>query len=240
MGVQASENSPMKHPTPLTILVIGRGRMGQSVREAAEERGHSVVACWGRKELAKGVWPKADVAIDFTLPESALTVFEACRKQDLPLVSGTTGWEAHRDAVESAVRASGHRFLWSPNFSVGIHLFRKALAAVESQLRGHGFSVRIDEIHHVGKKDAPSGTALALASDLKEAGREGIPVGATRLPGVPGTHRVTWDAGMDQIQLEHSAKNRSGFALGAVQSAEWLVSHAGPCNNILGMDDVWG
>lgn len=230
----------MNSERTLRILIIGRGRMGQSVRKEAEKRGHEVVACWGRKDLAEAAWPNADVAIDFTLPESALTVFKACLLQGLPLVSGTTGWEAQRSEVETAVQSNGHRFLWSPNFSVGVHLFRKALATVEAQLQSHGFEVRVDEVHHTGKKDAPSGTALALAADLEHSGRNDVPIGALRLPGVPGTHTVAWDGPIDRILLEHSAKNRTGFALGAVQAAEWLVSHKGPVNNIFGMDDVWG
>ena len=232
--------SPSRDPATLRVLIIGRGRMGQMVREQAERRGHIVVDLWGRKDLQKGLWPKVDVAIDFTLPESALEVFAACRDQGVPLVSGTTGWESHRDAVEEQVREGGHRFLWSPNFSVGVHLFRRALAQVQKELQGHEFSVRVDEVHHTGKKDAPSGTAIALAQDLKNRGASHIEVGASRLPGVPGTHTVSWDNKVDRLVLEHSAKDRSGFGCGAVQAAEWLVAHDGPFNNILGMEDVWG
>ena len=130
--------------------------------------------------------------------------------------------------------------VWAPNFSVGVHLFRKAMRQVQQALEGHGFEPSITETHHTGKVDAPSGTALALAGDLKAERNEEIPVHAIRLPGVPGTHRIDWDGGVDRISLEHSAKDRTGFALGAVRAAEWLLEQPGPFTKIFTLDDVWG
>lgn len=226
--------------TAMKILVLGKGRMGHAVKAAAEDRGHTVMGLWGREALAAGDWPEADVAIDFTLPESAVSVYAACRDRGLPLVSGTTGWLDAYDAVEEAVRDAGHPMVWAPNFSVGVHLFRKAMRQVEKALEGHGFEPSITETHHTGKVDAPSGTALALARDLKAGQNEEIPVHAVRLPGVPGTHRIDWDSGVDRISLEHSAKDRTGFALGAVRAAEWLLEQPGPFTKIFTLDDVWG
>lgn len=226
--------------TTMKILVLGKGRMGHAVKAAAEGRGHTVVDLWGREALAAGDWPEADVAIDFTLPESAVSVYAACRNRGLPLVSGTTGWLDAFDVVEDAVKDAGHPMVWAPNFSVGVHLFRKAMRQVEQALEGHGFEPSITETHHTGKVDAPSGTALALAGDLKAGRNEEIPVHAVRLPGVPGTHRIDWDGGVDRISLEHSAKDRTGFALGAVRAAEWLLEQPGPFTKIFTLDDVWG
>ena len=225
---------------PMKILILGRGRMGRAVEACAQERGHSVVGIWGRQELAAGNWPEADVAIDFTLPESAPGVFEACREQRLLLVSGTTGWADHFEAVQAATREAGHGAVWAPNFSVGVHLFRKGLAQLARTMQDHDFQVSVAETHHMGKVDAPSGTALAIAQDVCRLTGNLPPIDAVRMPGVPGTHRVTWEGHVDLISIEHAAKDRSGFARGAVMAAEWLVRHPGPFTKIFSMEDVWG
>lgn len=215
--------------------------MGQSVSRAAGSRGHRVVAMLGRSELAQPEWPEADVAIDFTVPDSAVSVAAACRERGLPLVSGTTGWEADMAAVEAAARAAGHAMVWAPNFSLGVHLFRKALERVAQELLPHGdFTASIHEVHHTGKLDAPSGTAKALGRDLEALGIGDVPITAERIAGVPGTHTVEWRGPIDSIQLTHSALNREGFAMGAVAAAEWLVRHPGPFDRIFGLEDVWG
>ena len=225
---------------PLNILILGRGRMGRAVEACAQQRGHTVVGLWGRQELAAGNWPEADVAIDFTLPESAPGVFAACRERGLLLVSGTTGWAGHFDRVQAATREAGHGAVWAPNFSVGVHLFRKALAQMASTMQGHDFEATVTETHHTGKVDAPSGTALAIADDVRGLTGTLPPIDAARIPGVPGTHRVTWEGPVDLISIEHAAKDRSGFARGAVMAAEWLARHPGPFTKIFSMEDVWG
>ena len=224
---------------PLNILILGRGRMGTAVAKEAEGRGHNVVGLWGRKEMDLDVWPDTDVAIEFTLPDAAPSVFSACRNRRIPVVSGTTGWLSQFDAVQSAVCQAQHPMVWSPNFSVGVYLFRKALRLVFKTLDGNGFEPRIMETHHTGKVDAPSGTALAIAKDIG-SDLSDVPIEAIRLPGVPGTHRATWESAVDVISIEHAAKDRSGFARGAVLAAEWLAAHKGPFTKIFGMDDVWG
>ena len=231
----------MKSPHSLRILIIGPGRMGEAVKAVAQRAGHEVVGTWGRTELAEGHWPAADVAIEFTAPESAVSVMAACRARQMPLVSGTTGWEEHWEEVADAVASSGHRLLWAPNFSKGVYLFRKALGAVMSGMEGHAeFSVAVHEIHHTGKRDAPSGTAKAVARDIEERGGAQVPVTAQRIAGVPGTHTVTWRSEIDSIELTHSAMSRTGFASGAVAAAEWLVHQPANGHKIFGMDDVWG
>ncbi len=108
-------------------------------------------------------------------------------------------------------------------------------------MQGHGgLTLSVHEVHHTGKRDAPSGTALAIADDVAAMGWDGVPVTAQRLAGVPGTHELEWRSEMDSIRLVHSARNRSGFAQGAVEAAEWLAKYTGPCDNIFGMNDVWG
>lgn len=224
----------------LRILILGRGRMGRAVRAAAEARGHRVVGMWGRDDLAQGDWPGADVAVDFTVPDAAVDVYAACRRQSLPVVSGTTGWLSHWDEVEREVVRSNHAMLWASNFSQGVFLFRNALRKVHEEMKGRGFGLRVEEVHHTGKVDAPSGTALSLADDLRRSGAQEVPVHAARIPGVPGTHAVVWENQIDRITLEHAAKNRSGFAQGAVQCAEWLVRQTPPFDKIHSIEEVWG
>jgi len=225
----------------MRVLVIGTGRMGAAVAVAAEEAGHEVVALMGRREVAEAKWPAADVAIEFTLPESALSVIEGCWQRGIPVVSGTTGWEAQHSAAEARVAEGGHALLWAPNFSVGVHLFRKALRSVAQVMEDRsGFAASIHEVHHTGKQDAPSGTAKALGLDLAAQGITDVPITAQRLAGVPGTHTVEWRSEIDSIVLTHNALNRKGFAVGAVRAAEWLAQSPRPCDRIFGMKDVWG
>lgn len=226
---------------PLKVLIIGQGRMGKAVEAVASRRGHTVVGSFGRKELKAGNWPDADVAVDFTVPESALAVFAACREKAVPLVSGTTGWSDHLEAVEASVRAAGHPMVWSPNFSLGVHLYRKAVKEVAAIMQQHAeFIPSIHEVHHTGKLDAPSGTAKAIGQDLQSLGVTGCAISAQRLAGVPGTHEVRWAGAIDNITLTHSALNREGFALGSVMAAEWLHHCPGPFDRIFGMQDIWG
>ena len=225
----------------LRILIIGRGRMGSAVQEAALRSGHLVAGVMGRSEMANSTWPKADVAVEFTAPDSAVDVIAACRQRMLPLVSGTTGWAVHADEVQAASVEAGHPLLWAPNFSKGDYLFRKALKGAAQAMEGHAeFVPSVHEVHHTGKLDAPSGTAHAIGEDLSQLGWPDVPITAQRLSGVPGTHEVEWRSEIDSISLIHSAQNRSGFAQGAIEAAEWLSRHTGPCHKIFGMSDVWG
>ncbi|MCH1576415.1 MAG: 4-hydroxy-tetrahydrodipicolinate reductase [Flavobacteriales bacterium] len=225
----------------LRVLIIGRGRMGTAVQESALFRGHEVVAVMGRADVVLDDWPEADVAVEFTAPTSVVSVMAACRDRGIPLVSGTTGWTDYRPEVEAATVQAGHPLVWAPNFSKGVYLFRKALKAVAEEMQGHAeFQPSVHEVHHTGKVDAPSGTALAVADDLHEMGWNEVGVTAQRLAGVPGTHQVEWRSEIDSMSLVHSAHNRRGFAQGAVEAAEWLVHRSDPCNKIFGMNDVWG
>ena len=215
--------------------------MGRAVTAAAEEMGHEVTGCLGREAFSQVDWPDADVAIEFTSPDSALDVFAACRKRAIPLVSGTTGWEAHWSEVERLTAEAGHRMVWSSNFSVGVFLFRKALRQVAAVMKEQvDYVPSIHEVHHTGKKDAPSGTAKTLLSDLEAMGLSDVEVTAERIAGVPGTHTVNWHGPIDAVQLTHHARGRSGFARGAVRAAEWLIKFEPDRHTIFGMDDVWG
>lgn len=183
--------------------------MGTRVTALAELREHTIVS-----ELAK-----ADVCIDFSVPEAVLDhVKEACAAS-VPIVIGTTGWDEQIDEVRALVESSRGAALYAPNFSLGVALFRQLLHMAQELLPDYACAGI--ETHHEQKKDAPSGTAKAISADL------GIEFSSVRCGSVIGTHHVLFDSPEETITLTHAAKNRDGFALGAINAAEWIVGHTG-------------
>jgi 4-hydroxy-tetrahydrodipicolinate reductase len=216
--------------TPPRIAIIGVGKMGRAVMQLAEERGWPVVAALNA--AAGGVTRErlmqADVAIEFTVPAAAPANIIACARAGVPVVVGTTGWDAERHHVEREVREHSGAMLASPNFSLGVAVFFQAAEAL-SRLMAHapGFGAQIMETHHAQKLDAPSGTAKELARLAGAAlGRE-IPVNSVRIGSVPGTHELIFDAPFEQLRLVHEARDRRVFAEGALTAAAWLVGRRG-------------
>jgi 4-hydroxy-tetrahydrodipicolinate reductase len=229
------------------VLVIGEGKMGRAAAEVAALRGCIVVGLVGRKEMARGVTAGvADVAVEFTSPESAAGNVLACLAVGLPVVSGTTGWDAQLQEVRARVAREGGALLHAPNFSVGVYVFRAIVAAAagavanvseggnakggdatESAAVATSFAAQIIETHHEAKRDAPSGTARLLARTAEETLRENVGIVSVRLGHVPGTHEFVLDAPFEQIRLTHEARDRRVFADGAVAAARWLVGRRG-------------
>jgi 4-hydroxy-tetrahydrodipicolinate reductase len=218
----------------MNIALIGYGSMGRAVEAAARERGHSIVTIVNEHHsgldathLAESL-RAADVAIDFTAETAVLRNVEACMAADLPLVEGTTGWLNNLDIVRDQVTAAGGAFIYGANFSIGVNLFYKISEfAAELFAKFPEYEAFIEEQHHSRKKDAPSGTALKI-KEIISAHLEGdIGVVSTRGGHIPGTHRVGFDGPADQILLEHSARSREGFALGAVMAGEWVAGRKG-------------
>jgi 4-hydroxy-tetrahydrodipicolinate reductase len=172
----------------------------------------------------------ADVAIEFTTAAASPANVRACVRAGCPIVVGTTGWDDVRSAVELDVLSAGGAMLWSPNFSLGVNLFwQVAELAARLAARAGGFDAHIVETHHAAKRDAPSGTALALqrlASAAWGGGRE-IPVTSVRVGAVPGTHELLLDGPFEQVRLVHEARDRRVFAEGALAAACWLVGRHG-------------
>jgi 4-hydroxy-tetrahydrodipicolinate reductase len=197
--------------------------MGKLIHRLAEERGHEVFLCSRRRPNAEGV----DVAIDFTAAEAVRDNLEACLDAGVPLIEGTTGWNAQRDEIERRVSESDGSFVFGANFSIGVNLFYRISEYAASLLsKFPEYEAFIEEQHHSRKKDAPSGTALKL----KEVVSQRVDVGeiaATRAGNIPGTHRLGFDGPADQILLEHTARSREGFAIGAIMAAEWIVGKKG-------------
>lgn len=206
------------HMVSLKLALFGNGNMGKAVKETALEKGHAVA-----ETLAS-----ADLCIDFTHSSVIMQHIELAAKAKKNIVIGTTGWEDHIPEAKKIASEAQIGMLYAPNFSIGLHLYLKAL-----QQTVRLFSTQPDydvaglEIHHKEKADAPSGTAKALASLLQEAYQKECPFSSVRVGHVHGTHTVIFDSAFDSVTLTHSAKGRKGFATGAIKAAEWLHGKKG-------------
>ena len=218
----------------MKIGLIGNGKMGKLIASLAAGRGCEIVlsidesdADLSAKELAeklKGV----DAAIDFSTAEAVKRNVEACVLAEVPLVEGTTGWNAERETIKKIVMEKNGAFVFGANFSIGVNLFYKITNyASELISKFEDYEAFIEEQHHSRKKDAPSGTALKLKEIVAKNIEKDFSVSATRAGNIPGTHRVGFDGAADQILLEHTARSREGFASGALLAAEWIVGKKG-------------
>ena len=216
------------------LALIGLGKMGQTLRNLAPERGWTIAVEIGAegngqgmgitRELLRG----ADVAIEFTTPQSAPWNVRACARAGCPVVVGTTGWEAARPEVEREVLAHDGAMLAAPNLSLGANVFLQiAEYAARLTARLGAFDAHILETHHAAKRDAPSGTALELSRRARAARGGEVAITSVRTGDVPGTHTLLLDGGFEQISLEHVARDRRVFADGALTAAGWLVGRRG-------------
>ncbi|WP_299680788.1 4-hydroxy-tetrahydrodipicolinate reductase [uncultured Tenacibaculum sp.] len=222
----------------MKIALLGYGRMGKEIEKIAQQRGHEIVIRDNGEESYD--ISTADVAIDFSIPSAAYNNITNCFKNNIPVVSGTTGWLDKYDDALAVCKENNGGFIYASNFSLGVNIFfelnnqlAKMMAALDQ------YKVDIEEIHHTKKLDAPSGTAITLAEGIidntnrksweldGEASEEIIPITAVRTPDVPGTHTINYNSVVDAIEIKHTAHNRQGFALGAVIAAEWLKNKQG-------------
>jgi len=218
----------------MKISLIGYGAMGKIVERLAVERGHEIACVMDEScsALSAGEFADkvrgADVAIDFSVAEAVGRNAEACVAAGVSLVEGTTGWLDRRPEIESIVREGDGAFVFGANFSIGVNLFyRIADFAAELFSKFPEYEAFIEEQHHSRKKDAPSGTALKLKEIVARHIDKEFSVASTRAGNIPGTHTVGFDGSADQITLTHTARNREGFALGAIVAAEWIVGKKG-------------
>ena len=220
----------MNH-SPLKLLVLGCGKTGSLVAEVARERGHQVQsidadvnqnAAWLTPEHLRNI----DVAIDFTTPDAVLANIEACVRAHKAMVVGTTGWYGELDRIRQSVEKAGTGFVFGANFSYGVNLFFQIAQAAAPAL-AHNYRGHITERHHVHKKDAPSGTAVALQRLLEQASGARVEITSEREGDVTGTHTLELTSSGDHIVLTHEAKSRRTFAEGAVLAAEWIAGKQG-------------
>lgn len=225
----------------MNLLLLGRGKTGSQVAEVAAERKHHVQIA-GSNENADGaaVNPETlrgvDVVIDFTAPHCVLANIQACVRAGKNMVVGTTGWYKELDQVYRLVSEHGTGFLYAANFSIGVNIFFDMVRDAAAALR-HDYTGQIFERHHLHKKDAPSGTAIAIQRILQESSgtKEPMEITSFREGEVVGLHEVVLESQGDRIYLCHDAKSRRGFAEGAVLGAEWLSGKKGFYN----FKDIW-
>lgn len=231
----------------MKIALLGYGKMGKVIENIALERGHEIVLRKGSSDSFDGLL-LADIAIDFSVPTSAVHHISECLNNNIPVISGTTGWLESYDEMVHLCEEKKGSFIYGSNFSLGVNIFfelNKYLAKMMKNLSD--YNVSMEEIHHTQKLDAPSGTAISLANGIIEntdytnwtldsASTNEIYIDAKRIENIPGTHSVFYDSKVDQIEIKHTAHSREGFALGSVIAAEWLVGKKG----VFTMKDVLG
>jgi 4-hydroxy-tetrahydrodipicolinate reductase len=232
----------------MNIALLGYGKMGKVIERIALERGHTIVFKSGRNTTTIDL-SNADVAIDFSSPDAAVNNISTCFNNNVPVISGTTGWlESYDQMVELCNKTNG-AFIYGSNFSLGVNVFfelNNYLAKMMNNLKQ--YNVNLEEIHHTQKLDAPSGTAISLAEGIinnsdktswkmdESTNNNEIPIIAKRINDVPGTHTIDYSSEVDSIKIEHIAHSREGFALGAVIAAEWILNKKG----VFTMKDVLG
>ncbi len=227
----------------MDIVISGYGRMGKAVEETAIKRGHTIHCIMNSREDWKKNQEKlntADMVIDFSGPGCVADNISRSHSMNLPVVTGTTAWDETRMQIIDLVKKSGNTLFFAPNFSIGVNLLFELNRRLSELMSSHPqYKVKIDETHHIHKLDAPSGTAIALANDIinkhadyskwaeDAAGENEIPVISKREGEIIGDHKVSWQSEVDNISIEHHAKSRHGFALGAVIAAEWVKGKKG-------------
>ncbi|MEN1785595.1 MAG: 4-hydroxy-tetrahydrodipicolinate reductase [Bacteroidota bacterium] len=225
----------------MNIALFGYGKMGKMLETLGTKRGHTIAAKVDLDNQLSALEASAiDVAIDFSAPSAALENIKFCLTHHIPVVSGTTGWLDHYEEAVQFCKAQQGAFLYASNFSLGVNIFfelNRRLAQMMQERKD--YRVAIEEIHHVHKLDAPSGTAISLAEGIIEnseyegwgltpnAAANELPITALREYEVPGTHTIDYASSVDQITIKHTAHNRHGFALGALIAAEWIRDRKG-------------
>jgi 4-hydroxy-tetrahydrodipicolinate reductase len=214
----------------LRALLLGYGRMGRLVESLAPDAGVEIA---GRVATANAErpddWPAADVAIDFSVASAVPDNARRLAARGTHLVIGTTGWQAHEDALRRELAAYPIGVVFAPNFALGVNVFIALAARASELLAGRPeFGAWIHELHHRAKRDAPSGTAIAIEQAMRQAGyADPVDVASTRVGSIPGTHTVGFDSAAETITLTHAARDRSGFARGALEAAKWVNGRRG-------------
>ena len=239
----------------MKIALLGYGKMGKVIEQVALSRGHEIVLRKTSSSSFEGL-ENADVAIDFSIPDAAVSNISKCFDTNVPVVCGTTGWLSQYDEMVALCSAKNGTFIYGSNFSLGVNLFFEMNSYLAKLMDKFAqYQVRMEEIHHTQKLDRPSGTAITLANDIikastysswtlanstqvarekNDSNSKAIQIDALRIENVPGTHSVIYDSEIDSIEIKHTAHNREGFAMGAIIAAEWIFGKVG----VFSMKDV--
>ena len=210
----------------LTLLIVGYGKMGRMVEEMAAGQDIDIV---GRVDDGRDEWRPADVAVDFSTASALLTNFPKYMQSKMNLVIGTTGWGEHAARLRRDAEQAGLGVVAAPNFSIGVNVFQHVVAETARMMQAQPqYGAWVHEIHHSAKRDAPSGTAIQLRDAMKAAGFDRpIDMSSNRAGMVPGTHAIGFDGPSDTIELIHTARDRRGFASGALVAAKWIKGRTG-------------
>ncbi|NBP69876.1 MAG: 4-hydroxy-tetrahydrodipicolinate reductase [Cytophagia bacterium] len=233
----------------MNILLIGYGKMGKTIESLAVKKGHRIAGIIDIHNQEEIKQVEADVAIEFSRPEAAYENVLRCIERKLPVVCGTTGWLEKKKEIETLCQQQSGTFFYASNFSVGVNIFFKVNAHLAKLMNGFtDYNVSVDEIHHTQKKDAPSGTAITIAEDIlsnlkrknswinkTEESPDQLAIFSHRIDPAPGTHSVKYSSLIDDIEIKHTAHTREGFALGAIEVANWIVQEKK--QGLLNMDD---
>ncbi len=237
----------------MKIAIIGYGKMGKEIEKAAIERGHTIsiiIDLNNQGDIHPEKLTETDIAIEFSSPEAAFDNIMKCFNANIPVVSGTTGWLTRMEEVKKACLNDKKALFYAPNFSIGVNIFFKLNQELAKWMNKFSdYTIGLEEIHHIHKKDKPSGTAVELANGIiknfklknkwlvdpvEDTEQDEIPISSIRKDMVPGTHIVQWESKTDNIELIHTAKSRKGFAMGAVIAAEFMKGKKG----FFTMDDL--
>ena len=223
----------------MKIALVGYGKMGKIIDEIATQRNHEIVATLNESPNSENL-NNADVVIEFSNPEVAFNNIKTCLENKIPVICGTTGWLDQKPEIEKIAAENNTAFLYGSNFSLGVNLFFALNEKLADLMKNFpDYNIQLEEIHHIHKKDAPSGTAISLAEGiiknnqrfegwkLDETKEKELGILAIREDEVPGTHSVFYKSSVDEIEIKHTAYSRNGFALGAVIAAEWIQGKTG-------------
>ncbi len=209
------------------LAIVGYGKMGRLIEQLAPEYGFTITARIDidRDEPLAG----ADVAVEFSTPGAVLGNISKVAAARVPIVVGTTGWLERLDEAKSIIETNDSALIWSPNFSVGVNVFTRLVSEAARLLKNEKeYGAWAWEIHHITKKDAPSGTLIKLVEQMKAAGFDrAIDTSSSRAGAHPGTHEIGFDSAADTITLRHTARSREGFARGALKAAQWIIGRKG-------------
>ncbi len=228
----------------MKITLLGYGKMGKEIEKAALEKGHEIFLKIDSEkdwQTYENVFAQSEIAIDFSMPDTAVANIKKCFKSNIPVVEGTTAWYNQLDEIKSLCKQKNQALFFASNYSIGVNIFfeiNKQLASIMNNY--DSYEPSIEESHHIQKLDAPSGTAITLANEIIEkierkkkwikefsqAPNE-LAIKSIRKGNIPGTHSIFYDSPTDVLEIKHTAKNRKGFAFGAVLAAEFLLGKTG-------------
>ena len=219
----------------MNIAILGNGRMGKRISELATEKGHTIVATSSSEKPANTLdLSSADVAIDFSTPSTAFENISHALNSGIPVISGTTAWLSKLEDVKDLCLQKEGAFLYASNFSLGVNLFFELNKKLAQLMKNHDYESKIHEVHHTRKLDSPSGTAITLGKQMQKITNTKSVITADRIDDLAGTHIISYTSAVDEIEIKHTAKNRDGFAMGAIIAADWIIGKKG----VFSMKDV--